>query len=98
MASRTITTCDRCKATDNGESPRLSVVRIAVVENHGYGINCEAHLFNGVPLTAEWCHGCMAQVFGKWKADPPKNPVPAPETLEGLIRQIAREEAEAVRQ
>lgn len=94
MSQETTYTCDRCGAfsTDND---KLGLVRVQVgmARNLHYGsLTQSVEVESRRPLSVEWCKVCLDNVGISWPKKEGGGTEESLPTVEGLIREIVREE------
>ena len=88
MSEVTIWTCDRCGTKWNSEEHTNPLSSLSIQSGWGGAVRDE--------WRAQWCEECriLTGVF-RPKPKPEDPPLPEPLTLEGMIREIVREEIDA---
>jgi hypothetical protein len=81
--------CDRCKASQS-TSDQFWSIRVAVRYSHSVS--------DSVIREEQWCRKCIEDMRLLPSNRPQKEMPPAPVTLEDTIREIIREEIEAVKE
>lgn len=98
MSTQTKVKCDRCGheyiVGDKEKARTMYAVVVTYHELSDQGVNYGTYRADAGK--ADWCEPCCEE-FGIWRArTKPDEPKPEYPTLEDLIREIAREEAEDV--
>lgn len=95
MAIETLYHCDRCKATQSTDEQMWTIA----VTCDAYSMRQRNQYATSVPRHQRlWCCECVdeLQVFGTVNVKDPLTPIPQAVSIEDLIREIAREEAEEI--